>query len=92
AAIPEGNGSVLDNTLLVWGNELSVGNTHSHKSIPFVVIGNAGGQFKTGRFIDYGSVSNNRLLISVMQAMGVNQTTFGDHMFASDGPLTGLAG
>ncbi|HVZ35262.1 MAG TPA: DUF1552 domain-containing protein, partial [Polyangiaceae bacterium] len=34
AAIPEGNGSVLDNTLVVWGNELSVGNTHSHKSIP----------------------------------------------------------
>lgn len=90
AAIPEGNGTVLDNTLLVWGNELSVGNTHSHKSIPFVLIGNAGGAFKTGRSLDFGGVPNNRLLISLLQAMGVPATTFGHPDFGAAGPLAGL--
>jgi hypothetical protein len=90
AAIPEGNGTVLDNTVLVWGNELSVGNTHSHKSIPFVLIGNAGGAFKTGRSLDFGGVPNNRLLISLLQAMGVPATTFGHPDFGAAGPLAGL--
>jgi len=90
AAIPEGGGTVLDNTVLVWGNELSIGNSHSHVDVPFVVFGTAGGYFKSGRFLDFGGQPHNRLLISILQAMGVQENTFGHPDFSSGGPLSGL--
>lgn len=90
ATITEGDRTVLDNTVLVWGNELAVGNTHSHKNVPFVTIGSAGGYFKTGRYLEFGGVSNNRLLISLLNAMGVEASTFGHPDFGKAGPLPGL--
>jgi hypothetical protein len=90
AVISEGDRTLLDNTVLVWGNELSVGNTHSHKDVPFLTIGSAGGYFKTGRYLEFGGVPNNRLLISLLNAMGVEATTFGHPEFGKAGPLPGL--
>jgi len=90
AAISEGDRSLLDNTVLVWGNELSVGSTHSHKDVPFLTIGSAGGYFKTGRYLELGGVPNNRLLISLLNAMGVEASTFGHPDFGKAGPLPGL--
>jgi hypothetical protein len=90
AAITEGERSLLDNTVLVWGNELSVGNTHSHSDIPFVLLGSAGGHFRTGRFLELGGQSNNRLLVSLLNAMQVDATTFGHPDFGGAGPLSGL--
>jgi hypothetical protein len=90
AVISEGDRSLLDNTVLVWGNELSVGSTHSHKDVPFLTIGSAGGYFKTGRYLEFGGVPNNRLLISLLNAMGVEAGTFGHPDFGKAGPLPGL--
>jgi hypothetical protein len=90
AVISEGDRSLLDNTVLVWGNELSVGSTHSHKDVPFLTIGSAGGYFKTGRYLEFGGVPNNRLLISLLNAMGVEASTFGHPDFGKAGPLPGL--
>jgi len=89
ALISEGDGSVLDSTLLFWGNEVSMGTTHSHDNMPFVL---AGGQwaFRTGRYVQYtGNPSHGDLLVSVLNAMGVPDTTFGDARFSS-GPLPNL--
>ncbi len=88
-AIPEGNGTVLDNTLILLGNEIGVGNTHVHTNIPFVAMGGVSGKWRMGRFIDYGDVSHAGLLVSVLNAMGVEATRFGHPDFA-DGPLTDL--
>jgi hypothetical protein len=88
AAIPEGNGSLLDNTLILWGNELGVGNTHKHEDIPFVLAGGAEGM-RMGRFLDYGHVSHSRLLVSVLNAFGIDTDSFGHPDFA-EGALTGL--
>lgn len=85
-AIPEGEGSVLDNTLILWGNELGRGNTHSHEDIPFLMAGGVGGQFRMGRFLDFGGKSHAGLLVSVLNACGVPATSFGHPDFA-DGPL-----
>lgn len=74
--IPEGSGTVLDNTLVLWGNEVSQGNTHSHESIPFLMAG-GGWYFRTGRALEYTAASHNDLLVSVLNAMGVPATTFG---------------
>jgi len=86
--IPEGSGSVLDNTLVLWGNEVSEGNTHSHQSIPFLLAG-GGWYFRTGRSLQYTNAPHNNLLVSVLNAMGVPATTFGQADLC-DGPLSGL--
>jgi hypothetical protein len=77
AAIPEGDGTVLDNTLVVWGNEIGVGQSHTHENIPFLLAGSAGGVLRTGRFLDYGGRTHGDLLVSILNAMGVEATTDG---------------
>jgi hypothetical protein len=72
-AIPEGTGTMLDNSLVVWGSELGKGNSHSFDKIPFVVAGGAAGKLKTGRYLQYDGVEHNRLLVSMAQLMGVSE-------------------
>ena len=86
--IPEGSGTVLDNTLVVWGNEVSEGNTHSHSNMPFLLAG-GGWHFRTGRSVQYAAASHNDLLVSVLNAMGVPATTFGQADMCH-GPLANL--
>jgi hypothetical protein len=82
--------SMLDNTLIVWVNELSRGNAHSHDHMPFVLAGGAGGALRAGRFLSYPkSVSHNNMLVSCMNLMGLPDTTFGDPAFCT-GPLANL--
>ena len=71
-AIPEGGGTMLDNSLVVWGSELGKGNSHSFEKMPFVVAGGAGGKLKGGRYLQYQGVEHNRLLVSIGQLMGVS--------------------
>jgi hypothetical protein len=89
-SIPEGDGTLFDNTLIVWVNELGEGPPHTHTRIPFSIIGHCQGYFNTGRYLSFPSGTyHNDLLISIAQAMGVDITAFGDSRF-SKGPLTGL--
>ena len=87
---PGGSGSLLDNTLLVWTNELGKGNSHTLDNIPFVLVGN-GLDFKMGRSIKFGKVPHNRLLLSFAHGFGHHIERFGNPDFSSPGPLTGLA-
>ncbi|MFZ5891365.1 MAG: DUF1552 domain-containing protein [Myxococcota bacterium] len=80
--------SVLDNTLVVWGNEVAQGNTHSHENLPFLLVG-GGWYFRTGRYLRYQAVPHNNLLVSVLNAMGQPVTTFGDPEYCT-GALSGL--
>ena len=89
ASIPEGDGTMLDNTLVFSVNELSRGNTHSHSGMPFFLAGGASGRLRTGRFLEYEGVPHNNLLLSILHLMGLDDTTFGDPRFC-DGPLIGL--
>ncbi len=89
STIPEGNGFMIDNTLVVWVNEMGTG-SHSIENIPIVLAGNVGGYFKPGgRLISAPKQPHNRLLLSIAQAFGKNDTTFGDPDFCP-GPLAGL--
>ncbi len=87
---PGGGGSLLDNTLLVWTNELGKGNTHTLDNIPFVLVGN-GLDFKMGRSIKYPKVPHNRLLLSLAHGMGHRLKTFGNPDFCGEGPLPKLS-
>ncbi len=89
AQIPEGEGTVLDNTAILWGNEISVGNTHALTNIPYLIAGNAGGAINTGRFVEYESASSNDLLCAVLNAYGVEANAFGHPDFTT-GPLSGV--
>jgi hypothetical protein len=89
-AVTENGQSMLDNTLIVWGNELGKGNTHSHHPIPIVLAGGAGDYFRMGRSIDVDDVINNRLLVSICHYMGLtDQQEFGN-LDNGSGPLAGL--
>jgi hypothetical protein len=87
---PGGNGSLLDNTLIVWTNELGKGNSHTLDNIPFVLVGN-GLDFCMGRSLSYRKVPHNRLLLALAHGMGHEELkSFGNPNFCGDGPLTGL--
>jgi hypothetical protein len=86
---PGGNGSLLDNTLIIWTNELGKGNSHTLDNIPFVLVGN-GLDFKMGRSLKYGRVQHNRLLMALSHGFGHHIEQFGNPDFCRDGVLTGL--
>ncbi|MET0386195.1 MAG: DUF1552 domain-containing protein [Polyangiales bacterium] len=91
-AIPEGQGTMLDHTLVVWGSELGTGWSHDFSNVPFVVAG--GGEFgvQTGRYRTFepGTTWHNRLIVSAMRFMGAGDVeTFGT-LDKESGSLTGL--
>ncbi len=88
-AVPEGGGTLLDNTVVVWCSEIARGNTHSHHNTPFLLCGGAGGAWATDRTLVFDDVPHNNLLVSLMNGMGVDAQTFGDPDHCT-GPLAGL--
>ena len=88
-AIPESNGTLLDNTMVVWGSEYGEG--HNVDPLPFVIGGGGGGAYKTGRYINLAApfIESNRLMVSMANIMGVSMRTFGN-LDQGSGPLTQL--
>ena len=88
AATPEpgADGSLLDNTLVVWTNELGKGNSHTLNDIPFVLVGGGFG-FRMGRSLKLGGVPHNRLHLALAHAVGHRIGTFGKADFCTAGPL-----
>jgi hypothetical protein len=77
-AVPEGSGTMLDNTLVVWANEFGRGD-HNLTNVPIVFIGGAGGAIATGgRVIDEGPQVFNRLGCTILNVMGTSVAGFGD--------------
>jgi hypothetical protein len=82
AAIPEGTGTLFDNTLVVWADEFCHGYAHAHDEVPYVLMCGSDRFFEMGRYLQLGGVSNNRLwnaLVAAMDAAGAG--TFGDAQF-----------
>lgn len=89
-AVRDASGSLFDHCLVLWGNELGKGNSHSRKDAPYVLAGSAGGALRTGRYLRYdGDVPHNNLLVSLCNAMGIPATTFGKPEWCT-GPLARL--
>ncbi|QSQ13801.1 DUF1552 domain-containing protein [Myxococcus landrumensis] len=61
ASIPEGSGTVLDNTLILWGNELGDSTGHMNVRVPTVLAGGAAGKFRMGRFLRLRPAGSNPL-------------------------------
>lgn len=87
---PGGSGSLLDNTTIIWTNELGKGNSHTPDNVPFVLVG-GGLDFKMGRSLKLPKIAHNRLLLSIAHGMGHPLEKFGNPKFCEGGPLTGLS-
>lgn len=88
-AIPEGDGTLLDNCMLVYGGGLADGNAHAHDNLPLVMAGRGGGTILPGRHLRYADETPmGNLLVSMLDRMGAKADSFGD----STGALRGLEG
>jgi len=87
-------GTMLDNTLILWWNELGNGSAHLANPAPFVLAGGAGGALKMGRFLDYTAapIQNAQLLLSVYNVLtGSQDKTLGSGSTKyCPGPAPGL--
>jgi hypothetical protein len=92
-SVAEGSGTMLDNTLVVWGTELGTYLNHMSWPLPVIVAG-LSGRLKAGQYMNFGSsfVQHNRLLVSVCNAMGLPSVTKFGSMDIGSGPLPGLFG
>lgn len=83
---PGGAGTLLDNTLIVWTNELGKGNSHTLDNIPFLLLGGGFG-FQMGRSLKLEKVPHNRLHLALAHAVGHRIETFGKTSLCEGGPL-----
>jgi hypothetical protein len=86
-AVDVGGHSLLDESLVFFGSELSEPSSHGKNNMPFLLAGGDGKTVRTGRWIKCGAVPHNKLLTSILNVYGDTRTTFGDSRIDS-APLT----
>jgi hypothetical protein len=89
AATPDGDGTLLDHSLLIYGSGMSDGNVHNNLNVPVVLVGGAGGRIKGDRHLRYpkGTPLAN-VGLTALDALGAPMEKFGD----SNGELNLLSG
>ena len=86
-AAPDGDGTLLDHTLLLYGSGMSDGNLHNHSPLPIVLAGGAAGRLRGGRHLRYpAETPMTNLLLNMLDMVGVREDRLGD----STGRLTDL--
>ncbi len=78
-AVKEGNGTLLDNMMLLYGSGIGDGNRHNHDDLPIISIGSYGGKFKTGRHLEYPKDTPlMNLYLARCEKLGCPTKSFGD--------------
>ncbi len=78
-SVKEGNSTLLDNMMLLYGSGIGDGNRHNHDQLPILLFGKAGGKLNPGRHIKYKNdtpIAN--LYLAMLQRLGIEQKRFGD--------------
>jgi hypothetical protein len=84
---PDGDGTLLDHSLILYGSGMSNSNVHDHSPLPVLVAGGANGRMKGGRHLKYPeNTPMANLLLSILNKAGINKESVGD----STGPLAEL--
>jgi hypothetical protein len=78
AAVDMGGHSLLDETVLFFGTEISDPPSHNKTNMPFMLAGGDGKTMRTGRWIKCGGIPHNKLLTSILNLFGDTRTSFGD--------------
>jgi hypothetical protein len=78
-ATPDGDGTLLDHSLVLYGSGMSDGNQHNHTDLPIVVAGGASGRLKGGRHLRHPkNTPMANLLVAMLDTLGIPTDTFGD--------------
>jgi hypothetical protein len=77
-SIPEGEGTLLDNSLIVFGSGIRDGDRHDHTDLPVILAGRAGGRIRTGRFLQASDQPMTNLYLSMLDMHGVKADRIGD--------------
>jgi hypothetical protein len=79
AATPDGDGSLLDHSMILYGSSMSNGNQHDHGPLPIVLVGGASGRLQGNRHIVAAAQTPmSNLLLGMLDKVGVDQASFGD--------------
>jgi Protein of unknown function (DUF1552) len=71
ANLREGDGSLLDNCIMMWGSGLEDGNKHARENLPFIIAGKGGGSINTGRFLPNTKGNQGDLLSTLLACVGI---------------------
>ena len=87
-SIQDGDGTLLDHSLVLYGTNMGDSNQHLHYDVPHILVGGAGGLLKGGRHLPFKTktVTSGNLMLSILAMYGIQQPSIGD----STGPLAGL--
>jgi hypothetical protein len=76
---PDGDGTLLDHSMVLYGSSMSNGNQHDHDPLPVILAGGASGQLKGGRHMQYAPhTPMSNLLLSMLDKLGIDQVSHGD--------------
>jgi hypothetical protein len=90
---PDGDGSLLDHSMIVFGSALSDGNLHVHNDVPTLLVGGGAGKIKGGRHIRYRGLPLSNLHLTVLDLLGVSEDGYIDSKDSDGtGKLEGLSG
>jgi len=88
---PDGDGSLLDHSMIVCGSSLSDGNLHLHNDVPTLVLGGASGKLKGGRHLRYPGLPLSNLHLATLDLLGLNEAEYIDPKESdATGKLAGL--
>ena len=86
---PDGDGSLLDHAMVIYGAGISDSNVHMHDNLPILLVGGGAGQVKGGRHLQYPKdTPHTNLHVAVLDKLGIPVERFGD----STGKLDYLSG
>jgi len=71
ASLREGDGTLLDNCIMMWGSGLEDGNKHARENLPFIIAGKGGGSINTGRFLTDTRGNQGDLLTTLLGCFGI---------------------
>jgi hypothetical protein len=78
-SLPDGDGSMLDHSMIVWGSNMSNSDRHNHFPLPMTILGGANGKVKGGQHLKYpDQTALSNLLLTVVQRAGVEVEKVGD--------------
>ena len=79
-ATPDGDGNLLDNSLIYMGSNMGNSHRHEHQNVPVTLVGKASGKLRTGRYLSFPADKErtSNLLLAILDKFGIQQDTIGD--------------
>ena len=78
-SLPDGDGSLLDHSMILYGSGMSDGNEHNHSPLPILLAGRAGGALEGGRHLRHSTdTSMSNLLLALLHKLDIDRPSFGD--------------